>query len=443
MREVLTMRNGELDRLRVIQKVLEERLRWREAGRQLGLSVRQVGRLCAQVRSEGNGGVIHGLRGKASNHQIDAGIVERALELVKECYADFGPTFANEKLRERHAVVLSTSVLRKGMIREGLWRVRRHRIKHRAWRQRRDCVGELIQLDGSEHDWFEGRGPVCVFLLYIDDATSRLMWGEFIEVEATRTLFGCTKTYIERYGRPLAWYVDKDSIYRINRQATIEEQLREEQPLTQFTRAMKELGIEVIAANSPQAKGRVERSFDTHQDRLVKELRLAGISRISDANRFVQEKYLSSHNERFAVEPANRIDAHRPVLKGHDLDATLSVRTPRVLAKDFTLRCQSRYYQVLANQMVRPGQVIDVERRLDGSTHLRYQGRYLSFRPITKLPVHQPVMVRTPAAGCRVARTIDRPARRHPWKGPSYLSMLRRKGVTDGSGVQKALQDAL
>lgn len=368
MREVLTMTNGELDRLRVIRKVLEERLRWRDAGRQLGLSERQIGRICAQVRSVGNGGVIHGLRGKASNHQIDAGIVERALELVKEHYADFGPTFANEKLRDRHRVVLSRSVLRKGMIQEGLWHGRRHRVKHRVWRRRRGCVGELIQLDGSEHDWFEGRGPVCVFLLYIDDATSRLMWGEFIEVEATWTLFGCTKRYVKRYGRPLAWYVDKDSIYRINRQARIEEQLRDEQPLRQFTRAMKELGIEVIAANSPQAKGRVERSFETHQDRLVKELRLAGISRISEANRFVREVYLPGHNARFAVEPENRMDAHRPVLKGHDLDAILSVRTPRVLAKDFTLRCQSRYFQVLANQMVRPGQVIEVERRLDGST---------------------------------------------------------------------------
>ena len=355
----------------------------------------------------------------------------KALELVKTHYPDFGPTFACEKLRERHRLVLSTETLRQAMVRVGLWTPRRKRLRHRAWRPRRSCLGELVQLDGSDHAWFEARGPRCVLLSYVDDATSRTLAGEFVTVEDTVTLLRTTQTYLQRYGRPIAFYVDKDSIYRVNRQATIEEQLQDSAPLTQFTRAMHELGIEVIAAHSPQAKGRVERAFDTHQDRLVKELRLAQISERETATRFLQERYLPTHNARFAVEPANPTNAHRPLLPTHDLDAICSIQTTRTIAGDFTVRLQNRFFQLGPEQPVRlrPRDTVLIEQRLDGSVHLRAKGRYLLFMPIPK-PAPRPhhVAARTIRIP-RPPRAPYRPPQTHPWKDPSYVAMRRRQAT--------------
>jgi len=429
MEELLTMTNRELDKLRVIRQVLEQKLRYHEAARQLGLSVRQIARLCVRIRTEGNKGIIHRLRGRASNHQLVSGVLEKAMELVKKHYPDFGPTFANEKLRTRHSMVVSTETLRQGMIQAKLWRPRHHKTRHRAWRPRRACVGELIQLDGSDHAWLEDRAPRCVLLSYVDDATSRILYAEFVTVEDTVTLLCATKTYITRHGRPIAFYVDKDSIYRVNRQATIEEELQDTAPLSQFTRAMRELDIEVISANSPQAKGRVERSFGTHQDRLVKELRLADISTIPQANRFLQQSYLSAHNGAYAVEPANLTDAHRLLLKTHDLNAILSVQTTRTLERDFTLRLKNRFFQLLPEQpvRVRPGRTILIEQRLDGSMHLRCKGRYLSFEPIAK-PVPRPSKVAARAThASRHPREVWRPPMDHPYKAPLYQARLRQK----------------
>ena len=215
MEERWTMTNRELDKLRVIRQVLEHRLRWHEAARQLRVSARQIARLCVRIRTDGNKGILHRLRGRASNHQLAAGVLEKALGLVKTRYPDFGPTFATEKLRERHHLVLSTATLRRGMITAGLWTPRTRRVPHRAWRPRRACVGELVQLDGSDHAWFEARASRCVLLLYIDDATSRLLDGEFVEGEDTLTLLRTTRASLRRSGRPVAFYVDRDSIYRV------------------------------------------------------------------------------------------------------------------------------------------------------------------------------------------------------------------------------------
>ena len=248
-------------------------------------------------------------------------------------------------------------------------------------------------------------------------------------MEDTLTLLGTTKAYLEHYGRPVAFYVDKDSIYRVNRQATIEEQLQDSAPLTQFTRAMRELDIEVIAANSPQAKGRVERSFDTHQDRLVKELRLAGISTVAEVNRFLHQRYLPRHNARFAVEPANPTDTHRPLLPRHDLDAILSVQTTRTIERDFTLRLQNRFFQLPAEQpvRVRPKDTVLIEQRLDGTRHLRCKGHYLAFTPIAK-PAPRPRQVAVPAPVVpRRPRQPYHPPRTHPWKDRSCDAMRRRQ----------------
>jgi hypothetical protein len=350
--------------------------------------------------------------------------------LVRTHYPDFGPTFATEKLRERHRLVLSPETLRQGMMLAGVWQPRRQRPRHRAWRPRRACLGELVQLDGSDHAWFEERAPRCVLLIYIDDATSRILDGGVVAVEDTLTLLRATKTYLKRHGRPLAFYVDNDSIYRVNRQATIEEQWQDATPLTQFTRAMRELGIEVIWAHSPQAKGRVERSFDTHQDRLVKELRLAKIRDQESANRFLRERYFPAHNTRFALDPENPTNAHRPLLSTHDLDAILSVQTIRTIARDFTLRLQHRFFQLLPEQPVRlrPGETVLIEQRLDGSLHLRAKGRYLAFMPIAK-PAPRPSSVAVLATRAKRPQRAYRPPRTHPWKAPSYVAMLRRQAT--------------
>ena len=418
MEDRLIMSNQDIDRLKVINNVLERRLTWPQGAEQLDLSVRQIGYLCGRVRKEGNRGILHRLRGKPSNYQLKPGLLDRALKILKHPrYQGFGPTFANEKLLEDHALVLSTPVLRQGMIREGLWKAKKHVPPHRAWRERRSCVGELTQLDGSDHDWFEGRGPRCVLILYIDDATSRLLYAEFVDVENTLTLLATTGAYLRRHGRPVAFYVDKDSIYKVNRNATLEEELQDSSPITQFTRAMTELGIGVICANSPQAKGRVERSFNTHQDRLVKELRLAGISDKQSANRFLWKTYLPAHDARFAVPPANTTNAHRPLLKTHRLDEILSVRTARVLANDYTLGCQKRFFQVLADQpvRVRPKNTILVETRLDGSVHLRYKERYLNFMTIDKKPF-RPLTLPKPRPSPLIGPILPyKPSPTHPW----------------------------
>ena len=424
--ELLTMSMREADRLKVIHEVLTKKLKQRQAGQQLNRSTRQIRRLCRQVRQQGHRGIIHGLRGRPSNHQLKPGLLDQSLALVKAKYWDFGPTFANEKLLNVHGIKVSTSALRCGMIEDGIWKAKKPQPKHRAWRKRRDCVGMLVQLDGSDHEWFEGRGPRCVLIVYIDDATSRILYAEFVHVEDTLTLLRTTKAYLLRHGRPIAYYVDKDSIYKVNRQATIEEELRDLDPITQFTRAMEELNIEVIPANSPQAKGRVERGFGTHQDRLVKELRLAGISTMEAANKFLWEVYIPDHNARCAVDPANRTDAHRPLLKSHRLEEILSLRTERTVFNDFTVRFQNQFFQVLPDQpvRVRPKSKVLVEIRLDGSTHLRFKDQYLNFKPIAKRP-YRPFYAARKARMATAKRPKScKPGRHHPWRSFSLQKPL-------------------
>lgn len=410
----LNMSNKDIDRLRTIRSVIDRKLTWSEAAEVLALSDRQVGRLCARVREEGNRGILHRLCGRSSNNRLDDEVLERSLSALHDpLWEGFGPAFAQEKLGKYHRIRLGTETVRKLMVLTHLWEPHRRGGKHRAWRERRRCVGMLVQLDGSDHDWFEGRGPRCVLLIYIDDATSRILHGEFVTVEDTANLMRTTRTYLQRHGRPVAYYVDKDSIYKVNRQATVEEELRDEQPLTQFTRAMRELGVEVIAANSPQAKGRVERGFDTHQDRLVKELRLRGISDIPSANRYLWEEYIPDHNGRCEVDPAQVGDAHRPLLPSHDLDAVLCLKTEREVQNDFTVRFQNRFFQVEKEQPVRIWRKakITVQQRLDGSMRLVFKGRDLNFRQIPGRALQKGLQRRLEAP---VPRTRLRACRRRP-----------------------------
>lgn len=387
--EVLIMGNGEVDKIYVIRNFLEGRIKRAQAAQCLKLSERQVTTLAARVREQGTIGVIHGLRGQPSNHQIDPDTLERALcAFHSPRWEGFGPTFAQEQLYKRCGICLGIETIRQLMILVELWEAGQRKAKHRAWRERRRCVGMLVQLDGSDHDWFEGRGPRCVLLIFIDDATSRILYGEFVDVEDTKTLFRTTRIYLERWGRPVAYYVDKDSIYKINRQSTIDEELQGAEPLSQFTRAMGQLGVEMIFAHSPQAKGRVERGFGTHQDRLVKELRLRGISDKASANRYLCDEYIPEHNARYGVEPADPANAHRPLLAGHDLDAILAFHTPRQVQNDYTVRYRNRFYQLLCEQpvVVRNKDRVLVVERLDGSIGIAFKGRYLDAELLSGQP---------------------------------------------------------
>jgi hypothetical protein len=382
------------------------------------------------VREKGNEGVIHGLRGKGSNHRLKGGVLKEALKIVREKYEDFGPTFANEKLREEHGIEMSVNTLRIGMMKEGMWKGRETGQRHRAWRERRGCVGEMVQLDGSEHDWFEGREERCALVEYIDDATSRILHAEFVKVEDTWNLFKTTKKYLKEHGRPQVLYVDKDSIYKINRKLTVEEELSgETEGLTQYRRAMRELGIEMIFAQSPQAKGRVERSFRTHQDRLVKELRLGGICTIEQANEFLWKVYISKHNERYAVEPANETNVHRPLLAGMNLDKILSIRDKRVVAQDYTVRWKNEYLQISKEHpmRVRPKDELEVEQRLDGSVHLRFGERYLNFKALPERPYRAYYAARSVPGLSELKVKPYRPPKSHPWKDLSYERMLWKK----------------
>ena len=253
MEDILKMTNREIDRLKVIHEVLEKRLKQKHAARQLNLSTRQIRRICKRVRRQGNKGIIHQLRGMASNYQLDPKLKEKAIKRVKERYPDFGPTFANEKLA-LDGIHLSTNALRTLMIQEEIWKSKPYWAFHRQWRERRSCIGELTQLDGSDHKWFEDRAPRCVLIDYIDDATSKILYMEFVDVEDTLTLMRTTKIYLEKYGRAVAFYVDRDSIYKTTRYPSVEEQLEDKQAQTQFERAMNELGIRIIFAYSAQAK---------------------------------------------------------------------------------------------------------------------------------------------------------------------------------------------
>lgn len=433
MKETVTMSNGEIDKLRVIDHVINHRLTWPEAAAQLDLSIRQIARLVVRVRDDGAKGASHRLRGRASNHRLDPALLKNAVRLVETHYRDFGPTFANEKLKSEHGIHLSTFTLRQGMIDGNLWSFHPSKPRHRAWRARRPCVGEMVQLDGSDHDWFEGRGPRCVLVIYIDDATSRILYGEFVSVENTLNLMTTTRTYVELYGRPGSLYVDKDSVYVINCSPTVEEQLQGEDPLTQFGRAMEQLDIEIINAHSPQAKGRVERGFRTHQDRLVKELRLRGISTVEAANRFLWDVYIPDHNRRCAVAPANPTDAHRPVLKTHDLNRIFSFHHDRVVANDFTLRLDNAFFQILPDQsvIIRPKNKVLIECWLDGSTHLWFNDQALSFKPLPERP-YTPFYATNKAPASLALPQSKKSRSDHPWRDFSFQKMLLRKAKQGG-----------
>ncbi len=396
----------ELRRVHVIRQTMEQKLTQVKAGTLLGLTTRHIRRLIERVEQAGDQGLAHRGRGTPSNRRIPDTRKAMALQLYEKRYADFGPTLATEKLAERHGITLSDETLRRWLRERGVVHFTRRKRPHRAWRERKSHVGALLQLDGSHHDWFEGRGPCCVLMAYIDDANSRV-FVRFYEYEGTIPAMDSFQRYVQHYGIPLAIYADKHTTYQSPAPPTVDEQLAGITPTSQFGRALGELGVELIAAHSPQAKGRVERLFKTVQDRLVKELRLAGIATIKAANRFV-EAWLPSYNRRFAVQPAQAADLHRPKPAGGELNRILCIKTTRCLRRDWTVVHHGHLYQVRTN--VRAAHVI-VEDRVDGTRRITHNGRPLNYHAIPA----RPERVAAPPKA-QVPRRPVKPTSAHPWR---------------------------
>jgi len=402
------MKPREIKRLHLIGQALEEKISQKQAAEVAGLSPRQMRRLMKRVAAEGDRGIVHRRRGKPSNRRIADKTKQKVLELFEKHYGDYGPTLASEKLQERHQIEVHPETLRLWLRQARLPYKQRKARPHRQWRQRRSCFGEMVQLDGSHHDWLEGRGPNLVLMGYIDDATSTVE-ARFYDHEGTVPALDSFRSWVQRYGIPCSVYLDKHTTYRSPQTPTVEEQLQGlEQSRSQFQRAMHELGVEVIHAHSPAAKGRIERLFQTLQDRLVKELRLARASTLTEANQ-VLERYLPLYNQRFQVQAAQPTDLHRRVPARLDLETVLCLKTQRRLNADSTVQHDGQVYLVEDRLKA---QTITVHQRLDGSIWLSCHNRSLSYRMLPHRPRKtQPMVKPVPA------KTTYRPAAEHPWRG--------------------------
>jgi len=394
-------------------KQVEERLlSIVEASEVLGLSYRQAKRVWRRYDLEGDAGLVHAARGKPGQRAKPAELKRRILARYEERYPDFGPTLAAEYLAQE-GLRVDHETLRRWLLAQGKPRLRRRRQRHRQWRERKPCFGAMVQLDGSHHDWFEGRAPQCVLMVMVDDATNRV-WAQFFEEETTRASYDILEGWVRRWGLPQSLYVDKDSIYRCEGVGSIEEQLAGRAPQTQFGRAMEQLGVELILADSPQAKGRVERMNGTLQDRLVKALRLAGISDRASANEFLAEEFLCGFNRKFEVEPASQADAHRGVPR--ELNQVLSWEEERVAQKDWTVVCKGQWYQLdrRHESLSLAGKKVTVRTLRDGTVQLERQGLKLRFRRLPERPrrvVEQPLV-------SKVTTVAAKPTPGHPWRRP-------------------------
>ena len=367
----IEMSQQERDRLKVMAAILTGKMRQTEASRLLNISVRQVRRIQRRMEVEGDGGLIHRLRGRAGNAKKDDFLRKQVLQIYAKNYEGFGPTMASEKLFDR-GLVVSIETLRRWLISAKLWQPKRRRLKHRRRRDRRECFGELVQTDGSIHDWLEGRGPKMTLLVMIDDATSKVV-ARLYPAETTDGYFKLLKRYIRKHGRMVAIYADRHSIFYAKNK-------RGELVTTQFGRALEELGIKLIHAHSPQAKGRVERFNGTAQDRLVKELRLAKARTMEQANKVLDEVFLPWFNRLCTVKPASDVDVHRPLGRSMNLNGILSTQETRKVANDYTVRFKGSVIQLLppARPGLRGGKVI-IEQRPGGSMHIRFKKKYLKF----------------------------------------------------------------
>jgi DNA-binding Lrp family transcriptional regulator len=432
----LLMTQTERDRLVALKKAKKKLITQKQAAEEIGVTERQVRRLLRKLRRKGDGAVIHELRGRASNRKLAAETEQRAIRILSDpLYRGFGPTLAAEYLHKLHQITVSKETVRCWMAKAGLWKAGHRRVAEmHPWRPRRSRCGELVQWDSSTHEWLEGRGEPIYLISLIDDATSRLL-ARFVRhdsSEENRRLLGA---YLERWGRPVAFYTDKAGMFQVavktKRQEQREGRDRPQMPPTQIERALRELNIVWIPAHSPQAKGRVERQFLTAQDRLVKGLRVAGARTIEQANAYLEKEYLPWWNQTLTAQPADPADAHRPLGKEHDLAAILSHVEQRQVTNDYTVRYDGKIYQIDRRdiQVGMRRAWVRVEQRLDGSIAVQFQGRYARVRrcapPLPELESLQKMAAKAP-------RPTRKPARKSDW--------MKNFSVRSGPSLRQAIE---
>lgn len=422
MSKAIIMSKKELDRVSILTKLKDRRINNATAAKFMRVSIRQIKRLKKRFKKSGATGLIHKSRGKAGHNRLPDELTDKVKKLLQEKYSDFKPTLAMEKLDELHQIKISKETARQIMISAGLWIPKSERLKshYRSWRDRKEQCGEMEQYDGSLHDWFEGRLPKCVLLLAIDDAEGKITHARFASDEGVINTFRFWNEYLTRNGKPLIIYLDRYSTYKVN----IGDNKDEPDERTQFQRAMEgDLNVKIIHARSPEAKGRVERVFNTLQDRLVKELRLAGIKSIDEANKFLVDKFLPKFNRKFAVLAKKSGDLHRPVTKTElsQLAGILSIQTPRKVNNDFTISYNGVWYQLAEQQptLVIKKDAVIVEKRLDDSIHIRRGKHYLTFMVLSERPkriIDLPITGLTPKKQFKYI-----PPASHPWRNKILL----------------------
>ena len=425
MDNYITMSQNEIKKYDIIKKLINKELNGSEAAGLLNLTVRHIRRLKVKVNRDGIKGLIHGSRGKPGNRGIPDDEKQKIIALLHKHYSDFGPLLASEKLAERHGIKRDKGTIRSLMIAEGLWKPKRKKEEqHREWRQRKASCGEMIQYDGSYEYWFEHRNEKCCLLASIDDSNSEV-WAKFDAHEGVEPTFSFWRGYVERFGKPNSIYVDKFSTYSMNHR------LAKENPdtLTQFERAMKELNIDIIHAHSPEAKGRVEKLFKTLQDRLIKELRLNGISAIKEANEFLEKVFLPKFNVKFMVEARSKANLHKKLNEQEKkkLDSIFSRQYERVVKNDFTVSHKKSYYQLEKIQPVTicKQDAVTVEERRDGSIHFRLRGKYLNYRLLPE----KPSKINSDKSSLEWVipkSTAHIPPVNHPWRQIAQMEYLKK-----------------
>jgi len=407
-KDIIMATQKELKRLHVIHKAIEGQITQAEAAKIARLSERQIRRIVKRIREEGDKGIIHKSRGRASNRSKPQKLKDGLIELYQQKYMGFGPTLAAEKISEQQGIYISDETLRLWLIEAGLWEKKRKGRTHRQWRQRKEHCGQMVQMDGSHHKWFEDRSSESVLMAYIDDATGRAYF-RFYEYEGTIPAMDSFFRYIRKHGIPMSIYFDRHTTYKSTAKPTIQEEINGDEPLSEFGRALKELGVELIHAYSPQAKGRIERLFKTLQDRLVKELRLRGISTIDEANKFLDSHYIKEFNRRFRIKAASNVNLHRPIPEGIDLKKILCIRTERTVRNDFTISHKGNLYQI--EEVITNKKVI-VEEHMDGKMIITNNGRSIKFQSI----LIRPEIESKEKKRKRRIPTSHTPSQDHPWR---------------------------
>jgi hypothetical protein len=437
----ILMSRKERKRLAVLAQVRSGELKLVTAGAVMGVTYRQAKRVWRRYRVEGDAGLVHRARGRPSPRRKPPELRQRVLARYEERYGDFGPTLAAEYLAGE-GLAVDHETLRRWLIAQGTRRVRRRGQRHRAWRERKECFGMMVQLDGSHHDWFEGRRAKAVLMVMVDDATNQV-WAQFFEEETTRASYDVLEGWVRRRGLPQSLYVDRDSIYRCEGVGSVAEQLAGQEPQTQFGRAMGQLGVELILANSPQAKGRVERMNGVLQDRLVKALRLEGISELGLANQYLAQTFLPALNRRFQREAASPADVHRGVPR--DLDEVLSWEAERVVQRDWTVVCGGRWHQVEREHesLSLAGKKVVVRTLRDGRVPLVHRGKKLCWRALPARPLRSVVERKT-----QKPRTVVKPAAKHPWRqlgwggGRAYWRGVKARGRVERAAIRLEARDS-